>query len=252
MSDHFPTHEPAHTLADSPRNAGAEDAINRLRSTKCVRPGAARDSLEGLLPRWFVEPETAAETAEVLKLCNAAGLRVVTKGGGTKMGWGNPPQSLDVILSTRKLDRIIEHAAGDLTATNCRWATLQRGAALQEKLSERGQWLALDPLWPERATVGGIIATNDSGALRATYGSLRDQLIGVTVVLADGTIARSGGKVVKNVAGYDLPKLFTGSLGTLGVITEATFRLYSFAARQPVGLICPEHRGSFGSADHSP
>jgi glycolate oxidase FAD binding subunit len=153
------------------------------------------------------------------------------------MSWGNPPQALDVILSTRKLNRIIEHAAGDLTATVQAGCTV---ATLQKKLSERGQWLALDPLWPERATIGGIIAANDSGALRATYGTIRDQLIGVTVVLADGTIARSGGKVVKNVAGYDLPKLFTGALGTLGVIIEATFRLYSTPrASQTVGLKVP-------------
>jgi glycolate oxidase FAD binding subunit len=99
-------------------------------------------------------------------------------------------------------------------------------AHLQSELAKRKQRLALDVLWPERATIGGIIATNDSGALRLRFGSIRDLLIGATVVLADGTIARSGGKVVKNVAGYDLPKLFTGSLGSLGVITEATFRVH--------------------------
>jgi glycolate oxidase FAD binding subunit len=101
---------------------------------------------------------------------------------------------------------------------------------LQATLAEHGQRLALDPLWPERATVGGILATNDSGALRVRFGSLRDLIIGVTVALPNGTLARSGGKVVKNVAGYDLPKLLTGALGTLGVITEATFRLYPLPA----------------------
>src|SRR5204863_7556855 len=97
---------------------------------------------------------------------------------------------------------------------------------LQETLAQHGQRLALDPLWPEKATVGGILSANDSGALRLRYGGLRDLIIGVTLALADGTLAASGGKVVKNVAGYDLPKLATGAFGTLGVITQATFRLH--------------------------
>ena len=101
-----------------------------------------------------------------------------------------------------------------------------RVADLQKTLAEHGQRLALDPLWPERATIGGILSTNDSGTLRVRYGSLRDLIIGITVALPDGTLAKSGGKVVKNVAGYDLAKLFTGALGTLGVIAQAIFRLH--------------------------
>jgi glycolate oxidase FAD binding subunit len=97
---------------------------------------------------------------------------------------------------------------------------------MQEALAVHGQYVALDPLWPSKATVGGIVATNDSGSLRLRYGSLRDLIIGMTVVLADGTIARSGGKVVKNVAGYDIHKLMTGAFGTLALITEVTFRLH--------------------------
>jgi glycolate oxidase FAD binding subunit len=121
------------------------------------------------------------------------------------------------------LNRVLEHAWADLTMTVEAGCTV---AELQRTLANHGQRLAVDPLWPERATVGGILATNDSGALRLAYGGLRDLIIGVTLVLADGTIASSGGKVVKNVAGYDLPKLATGSLGTLGVITRAVFRLH--------------------------
>jgi glycolate oxidase FAD binding subunit len=108
-------------------------------------------------------------------------------------------------------------------------ATVEAGctiADLQNQLALRGQRLAVDPLWPDRATVGGVLATNDNGSLRAAFGSLRDLILGVTVALPDGTLARSGGKVVKNVAGYDLPKLMVGALGTLGVITQATFRLH--------------------------
>jgi glycolate oxidase FAD binding subunit len=189
-----------------------------------TRPATAGDAVDGLVPRCVAEPGSTAQVATLLQRCNADGLRVVARGGGTKLDWGNPPRGVEVILSTKKLDGVIEHASGDLTTTVQAGCTV---GALQAALSARGQRLALDPLWPDRSTIGGIIATNDSGALRATYGTLRDHLIGITVVLADGTIARSGGKVVKNVAGYDLPKLFTGSFGTLGIITEATFRLYS-------------------------
>jgi glycolate oxidase FAD binding subunit len=103
----------------------------------------------------------------------------------------------------------------------CTWASLQSA------LAQHGQYVALDPLWPDKATVGGVVATNDSGVLRLRYGSLRDLIIGMTIVLADGTIARTGGKVVKNVAGYDLHKLMTGAFGTLGVIASVNFRLHS-------------------------
>jgi glycolate oxidase FAD binding subunit len=105
-------------------------------------------------------------------------------------------------------------------------------ATLQSTLAQHGQHLALDVLWPEHATVGGVIATNDSGAFRIRYGGMRDLIIGATIVLPDGTVAKSGGKVVKNVAGYDLQKLMTGALGTLGVITEAIFRLHPASKEQ--------------------
>ncbi len=121
------------------------------------------------------------------------------------------------------MNAVVEHAWQDLTCTvqaGCTWDKLQ------SELARHGQMVALDPLWPERATVGGIAAANDSGALRLRYGGLRDLVIGMTIVLADGTIAKSGGKVVKNVAGYDLHKLLTGSFGTLGVITQVNFRLH--------------------------
>src|SRR5207245_1417934 len=154
---------------------------------------------------------------------NRTGLAVIPRGGGTKLDWGNPPRHADLVLSTARLGRVLEHAWGDMTATVQAGCTV---AQFQRTLAEHGQRLALDPLWPDRATVGGILATNDSGALRTRYGSLRDLIIGITLALPDGTLAKSGGKVVKNVAGYDLPKLATGSLGTLGVITEAVFRLY--------------------------
>lgn len=169
-----------------------------------------------------VSPADAREISLVLQFANANGLAVTPAGGGTKQGWGHPVAAA-IRLCLRRLQRCREHAWQDLTCTveaGCAWA------AMQAELAQRGQMVALDPAWPEQATVGGIVAANDSGALRLKYGSLRDLIIGMTVVLADGCIARTGGKVVKNVAGYDLHKLMTGSFGTLGVIAEVNFRLH--------------------------
>ena len=169
------------------------------------------------------EPADEKETAALLRSANESGQAVIPTGGGTKLDWGNPARKADILLSMRRQNRVLEHAWADLTVTVEAGCTI---ADLQNTLAQHGQRLAVDPLWPERATVGGIVSTNDSGALRLGYGSLRDLIIGVTLALADGTLASSGGKVVKNVAGYDLPKLATGALGTLGVITRAVFRLH--------------------------
>jgi len=188
-----------------------------------VRAATAADAVAGMQPKLVIEPGTESELAEVLRLANQAGLAVIPRGGGTKLGWGNPPSRADLILSTARLAEIIEHAWADLTVSVEAGCTIQR---LQETLAQHGQRLALDPLWPEKATIGGVLSTNDSGALRLRFGALRDLIIGATIALADGTLASSGGKVVKNVAGYDLPKLVTGALGTLGVITRAVFRLH--------------------------
>jgi len=169
------------------------------------------------------EPANAEEVATLLRDADGRGLAVLPRAGGTKLDWGNPPARAGVTLSLARLNRILEHAWADLTVTVEAGCTM---AALQQALAQHGQRLAIDVLWPERATVGGVLSCNDSGVLRLAYGSLRDLVIGITLVLADGTIARSGGKVVKNVAGYDLPKLATGAMGTLGIITQATFRLH--------------------------
>jgi glycolate oxidase FAD binding subunit len=188
-----------------------------------VRAANAADVVAGVQPKLVIEPGTESELAEALRLANEEGLAVIPRGGGTKTGWGNPPARADLILSTARLTEIIEHAWADLTVSVEAGCTIQR---LQEALAQHGQRLALDPLWPEKSTVGGVLSTNDSGALRLRFGALRDLIIGVTMALPDGTLASSGGKVVKNVAGYDLPKLVTGALGTLGVITRAVFRLH--------------------------
>ena len=186
------------------------------------RAATVADAVDGVQPEVVVEPTTVEEASEVLRDATARGKRVVCRGGGSKLGWGNRPAGADLVLSTARLDRVLEHAHGDLIARAEAGVGL---AAFQEVLAKAEQTLALDP--PEEgATLGGVVATNASGPLRLRYGTARDLLIGITVVLADGTVARAGGKVVKNVAGYDLGKLFTGSLGTLGLIAEVTFRLH--------------------------
>jgi len=173
-----------------------------------------------------VSPASTDETASIMRLCSEHKLVVTPRGGGTKLGWGNPvtPQ---VIVDTTRLSGVREHSWQDLTATVGAGTTW---VAMNDALATHGQRVALDPAFASHATVGGIIANNDGGSLRMRYGSLRDLVIGMTIVLADGTIARSGGRVVKNVAGYDLPKLLTGSFGTLGIITEVTFRLHPVQA----------------------
>jgi glycolate oxidase FAD binding subunit len=202
-----------------------EREFRAILASDSIRVAAPSDAVCGVLPQLVLEPTTERQLAEVLRVANDAGLAVTPRGGGTKMTWGSAPSRADLILSTARLNKIVEHVWADLTVTVEAGCTVQ---ALQDALARHNQRLALDALWPERATIGGILSTNDSGALRLRFGSLRDLIIGVTVALPNGTLASSGGKVVKNVAGYDLPKLLTGALGTLGVITRAVFRLHPF------------------------
>jgi glycolate dehydrogenase FAD-binding subunit len=188
-----------------------------------VRDATQADAIDGVMPVKVIEPASEQELAKALAWTNENELCVAPRGSGTKLGWGSPPRVLDAVVSTQRLNRILEHAWADMTTTVEAGCTV---AQLQDELAKHGQRLAIDPLFPERTTIGGLIATNDSGTLRLRYGGIRDLIIGITVALTDGTLARSGGKVVKNVAGYDLQKLMTGALGTLGIITQATFRLH--------------------------
>src|SRR5271154_1199791 len=200
-----------------------EHGFRTILAPDSIRAATSTDSACGVQPKFVLEPANEQQLASVLRLANDANLAVIPRGGGTKLSWGNPPSRADVILSTACLDKIIEHAWADLTVSVEAGCTIQK---LQTALAQHGQRLALDPLWPSQATIGGILSTNDSGSLRLRFGALRDLIIGVTLALPDGTLASSGGKVVKNVAGYDLPKLVTGALGTLAVITRAIFRLH--------------------------
>ncbi|MBW8483570.1 FAD-binding oxidoreductase [Actinomadura parmotrematis] len=166
-------------------------------------------------------PASVEEAAAVMRAAAEHGLAVLPQGAGTRAHWGPPARRRDLVLDTRRLDRLVEHAAGDLVVKAEAGLPMGRLAAA---LAERGQRLALDA--DPASTVGGTVATGAAGPLRLLYGTPRDLVIGLTLVRADGEIARSGGKVVKNVAGYDLGRLFAGSYGTLGLIVEATFRLH--------------------------
>ena len=178
--------------------------------------------LDGRAPEAVVLPGSKEEVAAVLLAAGEADLPVTPWGGGTKMGIGAPPQRLGLVLGLKRLNRLLEHEPGDLTATVQAGMTL---GALQRELGTRGQWLSLDPAHADEATLGGIVSSNAAGPRRHLYGACRDLVIGLTVVTAAGTLVKGGGKVVKNVAGYDLPKLFVGAFGTLGVIVEATVKL---------------------------
>ena len=171
-----------------------------------------------------VFPNSVEALSETVRQCAADRLPFAPIGSGSKFSWGNG-LALDALMlvSTAKLDQVIDHAVGDLTVT------VQAGmrfGELQTQLKKAGQFVAIDPSYEDCATVGGIVATGDSGALRHRYNSVRDMVLGVELVRSDGERVKAGGRVVKNVAGYDLMKLLTGSYGTLGIVTQVTLRLY--------------------------
>ncbi|MFC8801743.1 FAD-binding oxidoreductase [Promicromonospora sp. NPDC057138] len=190
------------------REAGPGDAVDGVRATAVARPASA----EGV--------------AAVLREATAQGLVTVARGAGTALDWGAPPERVDLIIDTTGLDRLVEHGAGDLVVVAEAGLPV---AALSETVRAAAQELVVD-LPPDRlaggSTVGGALSTGASGPRRLQRGGIRDLVLGATVVLADGTVASSGGKVVKNVAGYDLAKLLTGAYGTLGIVVRAAFRLH--------------------------
>jgi glycolate oxidase FAD binding subunit len=207
----------------STKNVSLED-LQKIVGEEHAREATEEDVVDGVAPSFVAEPGSTEEISELMKLASEEGLVAATRGSGTKMDLGNPPRDLDLIVSTTRMNEVIEHTPGDQVVRIQAGLKLQD---LQEQLAGADQMLGIDP--PETragATVGGIVAANSSGPRRYSYGTVRDLIIGITVVLPDGTIAKAGGKVVKNVAGYDLSKLFTGSLGTLGVIATCNFRLH--------------------------
>ncbi len=205
------------------------DRLAGIVGAEHVVAGAACETyaVDGFVPQAVTCPAAVEELSEIMRLASAERLAIVPWGSGTKIGLGNIPARVDLVVGLARLNRVIDYEPADLTAT------FQGGAplvAVQASLRQQGQFLPLDAPYPQHATIGGILATNSSGPRRARYGSARDLVIGVRIVHADGTITKGGAKVVKNVTGYDMNKLYIGSLGTLGIIAEATFRIYPLPA----------------------
>ena len=192
----------------------------------------------------LVYPNTPEELAAVISYAKQQGLRVLPCGRGSKLHWGGLVDGVNLVISTERLNQVIDHAIGDLTVT------AEAGikfSDLQKMLRKSGQFLAIDPHYPDHATLGGIISTADTGALRHRYNSIRDMILGISFVRSDGQLVKAGGRVVKNVAGYDLMKLLTGAYGTLGIITQVTLRVYPIShAAQTVVL--SGHRGLIGAS----
>jgi glycolate oxidase FAD binding subunit len=208
------------------------DTARAALSSACdeVTDAGPADAVDGVPAALVARPGSTAETAEVLRAAAAQGLTVVARGRGTKLTWGRPPERADLVVDLSRMSAVLDHAAGDLIVDT------QAGTLLsdvQQTVGSAGQRLALDEPVPG-SSIGGVLATNGSGPGRVGVGSARDLLIGVTVVRADGVVAKAGGRVVKNVAGYDLGKLVIGSFGTLAVITEAVFRLHPVPAARRV------------------
>ena len=192
-----------------------------MSASETIRQGAVEDAIDGVVPRLVSQPQSPEELASLLAGASRDRWMTVLRGGGTKLAWGRVPASLDLIVDISRLDRLVAHRHADMTAT------VQAGmplASLNRSLAEHGQYLPVDSAF-EHATVGGVVATNDSGPLRQRYGTPRDLLIGITLATTEGRLVKAGGTVVKNVAGYDLGKLVSGSHGTLAAIVDATFKL---------------------------
>jgi glycolate oxidase FAD binding subunit len=214
------------------------DAARTALASACGEVTAAgdADAVDGVRAALVARPGSTEEVAAVLRVAAEKGLAVVPRGAGTKLTWGRPPEGADLVLDVSGISGVVDHAAGDLIVEVHAGTPL---AQVQETVAGAGQRLLLDdPVGG--STVGGALATNLSGPGRVAGGTARDLLIGVTLVRADGVVAKAGGRVVKNVAGYDLGKLVIGSFGTLGVVTRAVFRLHPLAAarrvvRVPVG-----------------
>ena len=190
--------------------------------------------VDGQTPQCVLFPRSVDELCRCIRAADDAGLAIIPVGNGTQLGIGRPPRRYDIALSTRRLRRLVAHEAADMTATVEAGLTL---GDLNAALAAAGQWLPLDPPHAEHGTIGALIAADASGPLRLSQGKVRDLLIGITVVLADGTLVHGGGRVVKNVAGYDVMKLFTGSFGTLGLIVEATFKIRPRPAHEAIFIL---------------
>jgi glycolate oxidase FAD binding subunit len=180
------------------------------------------DAVGGVSPRWVATPGSTEEAAAVLRVAADRGLQVVVRGRGTALHWGLPPRGVDLVVSTARMEQVVEHVAGDLV---CVVDAGTRIDTVNDAVRQHGQQLALDQPLPG-SSVAGAMATTRSGPRRLLYGTPRDQVLGITMVRPDGVVAKAGGKVVKNVAGYDIAKLMGGAYGTLGLVTRLVVRLH--------------------------
>lgn len=188
-------------------------------------------AFDGIVPRIVVLPISVQQVQDILRLASEKGYSVIPAGSGTKLSIGNVSEKCDIVLALTRLNSVVEYEPADLTVTVEAGISL---ADLQTELAKNRQFLPMNPPYADRCTIGGIVAANASGPLRLRYGTARNQVLGLRVVHANGTVVKSGGKVVKNVAGYDLNKLYIGSYGTLGIITEVTLKLSPLPTRQAI------------------
>ena len=211
-----------------PSNPAAQSVAEALGPDR-LSGDTASHAVGGLEPATVVAPESVDEVCRVLASANRNSLAVSPMGGRTRLSLGNPPERYDLALELTGLDRIVDHNPADLTATVEAGITLD---SLRRALGEHGQFLAMDSPRADLATVGGTLAAGPIGPLKWQLGSPRDLVVGIKVVQADGRVTRSGGRVVKNVSGYDMARLHIGGLGTLGVIVEVSFKLTPLPQRQ--------------------
>ena len=204
-----------------------------------ARRAEPADSVDGVVPEVVAYPRCTDEVAAAVRVAAASGLRVVARGAGTKLDWGNPPESAELVLDLSQMDGVVEHVSDDLVARVKAGTTL---ADFLDATTKAGQRFPVDEV-VSGSTVGGVVATGLSGPGRHLHGAVRDLVLGATIVRADGVVVHAGSKVVKNVAGYDLAKLFTGSYGTLGVLTELTVKL------KPVPMAQRFVAGSYAGPD---
>ena len=223
-------------------------ALTQLLAPERVLAGgpATSYSVDGIQPSFVLRPDSISEISAILHFAAERRLAVAPFGGVTQMQLGNKPSRLDLALDLRALNAIVDFSPEDLVVTTQAGVTVE---ALNNVLAVRGQFLALDVPLPQAATVGGSLSAGIVGPRRLRYGTARDLVIGLTCVLAGGEVVHSGGRVVKNVAGYDLNKLYLGALGTLGVIVEATFKLHpAAAASTALTAVFPDRHGAFDAA----
>ncbi len=210
-----------------------QDALSSIVGESGILPDdqASGYAVDGILPKAVVVPGNISEMQDVLRIASERNVSVIPAGSGSKLGIGNVVPEIGIVMSTKRLNKVIEYEPADLTVTVESGIRL---SDLQKELAVHRQYLPLNPSYADRCTIGGIVATNFSGPLRLRHGTARNLVLGLHVMLANGTVVKSGGKVVKNVAGYDLNKLYIGSYGTLGIITEVSLKLCPLPSHESI------------------